>query len=152
MLPIDYHNRPDPHRPLHQLFDVHSKPTHHASPPRPGYLDRDSPHINYGSNKPSNFVPYLIGQDAHKSWGLYGGTYGQASSVTQYRPQIDYWGLRNDVKRKDGPNFNYFELGASDEMGLKHGYGMSQMNHPNLVSHTNQNNQWVRRPGSEGIY
>lgn len=125
------------------------------NPPRPGYLDRDSPPSNYGSNKPSNFVPYLIGQDAQKSWGLYGGTYGQASTgQTQYRPQIDYWGLRNDVKRKDGPNFNYFELGAGEEMNNKYGptsYGMSHISHPNHVSHTNQNNQWIRRPGSEGL-
>jgi hypothetical protein len=60
---------------------------------------------------------------------MYGGTYGSSQSSISYRPQpqsnqIDYWGLRNEVKRKDGPHqFNYFELGPTEENNVHNRYG-----------------------------
>lgn len=55
---------------------------------------------------------------------MYGGTYGGSSSSVSYRPQLDYWGLRNEIKRKDGPqHFNYFELGPVEENSVHNRYG-----------------------------
>ena len=101
---------------------------------------------------------------------MYGGTYGtsapqqSAPHHAQYRPQIDYWGLRNEMhKRKDGPqHFNYFELGPNEDNsvynryghnsnGYGHGHGQQQQSsHQYLPERINYNNQWTRRPGSEG--
>ena len=143
--PVDY-DRPDPpYRPsspdLPQQSSGYGGHHHeplpsHSSLPRPGigYIDRDPPPPNYhhkeGYPAPTNFhqklsgsfVPYMIGQD--NTWGAYGGTYGSSSSSVAYRPQINYWGLQNEIKRKDGPHqFNYFELGAGEDNSVYNRYG-----------------------------
>lgn len=131
--------------------------TDHRYPPAYGssvYLDRDPPLSNY--RKPAtNFIPYSIGED--KSYGSYGGSYG-GSSYSKY--SSNYWGLQNDIKRKDGPNFNYFELGGSKQYGDN-----SIWNYPGsrYDSHDDRNpyqdkmeygsigHSWTRRPGQDGI-
>lgn len=175
--PSDY-DRPDPpYRPL-------SKPEHPQSgyggshhheplppqspPPRPGlgYIDRDMPPsyrpkpdyhpTNFHQKPSSGFVPYMIGQD--NNWGAYGGTYGSSSGSVSYRPQIDYWGLHNEIKRKDGPqHFNYFELGPVEENSI-HRYGGPMISghddRPHHQSHPHGpmdwGQMWTRRPGVEG--
>lgn len=135
-----------------------SSSSHHESPPpRPGigssYHEREPrPPPNYHPTnfhqKPSaGFVPYLIGRD---------NSYGSVS----YRPQEDYWGLKNEIKRIDG-HFNYFELGPHDENIIYSRYGSS---HPPPPPHAppppsssshhsygmNWGTMWTRRPGMEG--
>jgi hypothetical protein len=115
-------------------YGSHHEPQ--SPPPRPSYLDRDPPPsyhrqpidyhpTNFHQKPSSGFVPYLIGQD--NAWGMYGGTYGSSHGSVSYRPQsnqIDYWGLRNEIKRKDGPHqFNYFELGPHEENSVYNRYG-----------------------------
>lgn len=183
--PNDY-DRPDP--PYHSSKpDLSSQQSggygshHHeplppqSPPPRPGigYLDRDPPRPSYHhkeeyhpSNYPqkpsSNFVPYMIGQD--NTWGTYGGTYGSTSNSVSYRPQINYWGLQNEIKRKDGPHqFNYFELGAGEDNSVHNRYGgvvgrpMGYDERPRYPEHSggaqgsmNWGQMWTRRPGVEG--
>lgn len=100
----------------------------------------------------------MIGQD--NTWGAYGGTYGVSSSSVSYRPQINYWGLQNEIKRKDGPHqFNYFELGAGEDNLVYDRYGGRPMvydERPHYQKHggahggMNWGQMWTRRPGSEG--
>lgn len=140
----------------------------HSLPSRPGYLDRDPPssyhrqpdyHPTNFHQKPAGFVPYLIGQD--NSWGMYGGTYGSSQGSVSYRPQIDYWGLKNEIKRKDGPNFNYYELGPVEDNNVHQRYGgaMSHGDRPHQPPHYQQHGSemnwgqmWTRRPSSEGEF
>ncbi|XP_070506825.1 uncharacterized protein [Chironomus tepperi] len=119
-----------------------------SSPPKPGlgYHDRDPPrpppsyHTNFHQKPSAGFVPYLIGQD---SWGSYGGSYGSVS----YRPQVDYWGLKNEIKRIDGPpHFNYFELGPIEDNSVHHRYGSPS---PPAYGQPNFGSMWTRRPGME---
>jgi hypothetical protein len=109
----------------------------------------------------------LIGQE-NNAWGMYGGTYGSSSGGSiSFRPQIDYWGLKNEIKRKDGPHFNYFELGPGEENSVYNRYGGPMPGHggherPPPYGHhqSHQSHQpngmmnwgqmWTRRPGSEG--
>lgn len=139
-----------------------------VSPPRPsihgsGYLDRDPPPPpsyhpgpqGHQGKQPGGFVPYQI---ASPSWGMYGGTYGTYGGSNgggydnmPYRPQIgDYWGLKNDVKRKDGPP-HYFEFGGygGEDNNLYTKYGHQNYGTP-YRNQINYNNQWTRRPGIEG--
>lgn len=139
-----------------------------SPPPRPGigYSDREPPShhhkpsdylpTNFHQKPSSSFVPYLIGQD--NAWGTYGGTYGSSSGSVSYRPQIDYWGLKNEIKRKDGSqNFNYFELGPMEENNVYNRYG-GPMVHGYVERerpHFDRNGMnwgqiWTRRPGTEG--
>lgn len=180
--PIDY-DRPDPpYRPLKpDLPPQHGSGygSHHhelppqSPPPRPGigYIDRDPPPSyhhkedyhpgNFHQKPSSNFVPYMIGQD--NNWGTYGGTYGSSSSAVAYRPQINYWGLTNEIKRKDGPHqFNYFELGAGEDNSVYNRYGgpmgrpSGYDERPHYIEHggghggMNYGQMWTRRPGVEG--
>lgn len=114
----------------------------------------------------------MIGQQENTAWGMYGGTYGSLSGSVSYRPQIDYWGLRNEIKRKDGPNFNYFELGPGEENSVYNRYGGPMgphgptrhggggYDHPDNPQHggdrrgyegqMNWGQMWTRRPGVEG--
>lgn len=191
--PSDY-DRPDP------PYRPHLKPEppqsggyggHHeppqSPPPRPGigYMERE-PHpppsyhpkpdyhpTNFHQKPSSGFVPYMIGQQENTAWGMYGGTYGSSSGSVSYRPQIDYWGLRNEIKRKDGPNFNYFELGPGEENSVYNRYGGPMgphgpirhggggYDHPDSPQHggdrrggyegqMNWGQMWTRRPGVEG--
>lgn len=175
--PIDY-DRPDP------PYRPDSKPElpqsggyggshHHESlppqspPPRPGlgYLDRE-PHpppnyhhkpadyhpTNFHQKPSSSFVPYLIGQD--NTWGMYGGSYGSSTGTVSYRPQVDYWGLKNEIKRKDGPqHFNYFELGPGEDNNVYNRYG-GPMGHGDRPHYPHGGmdwgQMWTRRPGVEG--
>ncbi|CRL04014.1 CLUMA_CG017132, isoform A [Clunio marinus] len=136
--PYRPHSKPDP-PPQQSGYGGHphdSLPPQ-SPPPRPGlgYIDRQ-PHppgfhhkpppdyhpTNFHQKPSSNFIPYMIGQD--NVWGTYGGVYGSTSGSISYRPQMDYWGIRNDIKRKDGPHqFNYFELGPVEENSVHHRYG-----------------------------
>lgn len=182
--PSDY-DRPDPpYRPSKPDLPPQQSSGygghHHESlppqspPPRPGlgYLDRDPPPpsyhhkedyhpTNFHQKPSSNFVPYMIGQD--NTWGAYGGTYGSSSSSVSYRPQINYWGLQNEIKRKDGPHqFNYFELGAGEDNSVYNRYGgpmerpMGYDERPHYQEHggsqggMNWGQMWTRRPGVEG--
>jgi hypothetical protein len=97
---------------------------------------------------------------------MYGGTYGSTGGSIAYRPQVDYWGLRNEIKRKDGPqHFNYFELGPSEENNIHsqygrpaQGYGERPSLHQAAYGERVQSQQggmnwgqmWTRRPGVEG--
>lgn len=149
--PSTDYDRPDPpYRPLSQPEtpshgggyggSSQHEPPPQSPPPRPGigYLDREPPPPSY-HHKPtdyhptnfhqkpsSSFIPYLIGQD--NNWGMYGGTYGSSSGSISYRPQLDYWGLRNEIKRKDGPQqFNYYELGPIEDNSVHNRYGGPMM-------------------------
>lgn len=93
------------------------------------------------------------------AWGAYGGTYGSSSGSVSYRPQIDYWGLKNEIKRKDGPHFNYFELGPIEENSVHNRYGGHMSEHmggygerPSYQHHGGMDwgQMWTRRPGVEG--
>lgn len=143
----------------------------HSPPPRPGigYIDRDDPRppppqyhpkpdyhpTNFHQKPSSGFVPYLIGQD--NAWGMYGGTYGSSSGAVAYRPQLDYWGLQNEIKRKD-QHFNYFELGPNEENSVYNRYGGPMGNSGGDRHHSQQHQSqsmnwgqmWTRRPGAEG--
>lgn len=110
---------------------------------------------------------------------MYGGSYGSNHGSVSYRPQIDYWGLRNEIKRKDGPqSFNYFELGPHEDNNVYDRYGgsmrpMGPMNYGGgrqfeqhggpPVGHSgghsgghsdamNWGQMWTRRPGVEGKF
>lgn len=144
-------------------------------PPSSLYLDRDppppsrpisdrpssSPSYHHHSAKPSTqLIPYSIGED--KSWGSYGGSYG-GSTYSKY--SSNYWGLQNDIKRKDDQRFNYFELGGY--AGPPHGGGSgdnSVWNYPGSryddrqpPPYKDKNNygsvgsSWTRRPGQDGM-
>ena len=159
-----------PSRPLSPSggYGHHEPPQ--SPPPRPGigYMDRE-PHPPYHPTnfhqKPSNsFIPYLIGQD--NAWGMYGGTYGSTGGSISYRPQVDYWGIRNEIKRKDEQNhFNYFELGPHEENSVYNRYGGpsgygDRPHHNERPSPpqsgydsrgpANWGQMWTRRPGAEG--
>lgn len=131
-----------------------SRPEHYPPSSSGGgssiYLDRDPPSYRKPTN---NFIPYTIGQD--NSWGSYGGSYG-GSSYSKH--SSNYWGLQNDVKRKDGPHFNYFELGGSNGA---HGdnsiwsypgsrYEASPDRYPYGMDKASYGNSWTRRPGPDG--
>ncbi|XP_055644671.1 uncharacterized protein LOC129780428 isoform X2 [Toxorhynchites rutilus septentrionalis] len=139
-----------------------NRPTGHR--PRHPYEDRDPPPppaAQYPSHgeKTSTFIPYLIGQDVHKNWGTYGGSYGH-SGTDSYKSISDYWGIRNEIKRYDGPSFNYFELRNEhhpDENiiwtygGRKYGYDDTRSlivpeHRPDRVHFVHQ---WTRRPGHD---
>lgn len=161
-------NRPDPpyqtglkpdSPPQQQSYGSNSPSHHNEAPlPRPGlgsgnYHEREPRPPYHPTNfhqKPSaGFVPYLIGRD---------NSYGSAS----YRPQGDYWGLKNEIKRVDGPNhFNYFELGMPHEENTIYSrYGSSHSPPPppppppshsqNSYDSMNWGTMWTRRPGMEG--
>ncbi|XP_065081067.1 uncharacterized protein LOC135703711 [Ochlerotatus camptorhynchus] len=148
--PYPEEDRPFIHRPRHPYEDRDSAP-----PPLP-------PPSQYPSHseKPNTFIPYLIGKDATKNWGAYGGTYGHSGSDS-YKTNSDYWGLRNEVKRYDGPTFNYFELKnehhPEDNTILHYGgrkYGYEDPNalaipdyRPDRIAHFGP--QWTRRPGHD---
>ncbi|KAL7029998.1 hypothetical protein ACKWTF_006468 [Chironomus riparius] len=145
-----YHPSPSkPDSPPQESISYGSGSNHGPnSPPKPGlgYHDRDSVrpppsyHTNFHQKPSAGFVPYLIGQD---SWGSYGGSYGSVS----YRPQVDYWGLKNEIKRIDGPpQFNYFELGPIEDNSVHHRYGSPS---PPSYGHPNFGSMWTRRPGLE---
>lgn len=153
-----YHRPPQDHPPpsnsgYGSVVELHhgggGEPSHNA-PPRPGigFADRE-PSQHKNNYHPTNFhqkpfIPYLIGQE---NWGQYGGNYG-----SQRPPMNDYWGLKNEIKRKDGPNFNYYELGPHEENSVYNRYGGSgegphrggQGGAPNWAQ------MWTRRPGTEG--
>ena len=161
----DYHSKPDYNSKPDYISkpDYNSKPAYHEKPeyrPKPDYNP-----TNFHQKPGSAFVPYLLGHDLQNTWGMYGGTYGtsapqqSAPQHAQYRPQIDYWGLRNEMnKRKDGPqHFNYFELGPNEYNSVynryghnSHGYGHQQQSPNQYLPEVNYKNQWTRRPGSEG--
>ncbi|XP_038108498.1 uncharacterized protein LOC6048997 [Culex quinquefasciatus] len=140
-------SRPIPHRPRHPYEDRDPPPAPPAQyPPQ-------------HSDKPNSFIPYLIGQDAQKNWGVYGGSYGHSGSD---KHTSDYWGIRNEVKRYDGPSFNYFELRNEQHHpenensilsygGRKYAYDDPQAlvipdHRPDRVHF---GHQWVRRPSHE---
>jgi hypothetical protein len=156
-------DRPDP--PYRPSPSDHQQPNvgygsavevhHHEPVPRPGlgYGEHKSPPGYHPTNfhqKP--FIPYMIGQP-EGNWGAYGGG--------GFRPQMaDYWGLKNEIKRKDGPNqFNYFELGQHEENSVYNRYGSSHHGHiegpyrggnPSTAIGPNWSQMWTRRPGTEG--
>lgn len=126
-------------------------PSHHHLQPSPNYHP-----TNFHQKPSAGFVPYMIGSHEN-SWGMYGGSYGSAS----YRPQnSDYWGLKNEIKRIDGPQqFNYYELGpVEDNSVYHHRYGGAQSmpmpQHPAAppppYGPMNFGSMWTRRPGMEG--
>jgi hypothetical protein len=128
-------------------------------PPPPGYHQGSKPGLG---PSPGSYVPYQISGANFGSYGTYGGSYGYGGSTSTggsygggyespmmpYRPQTDYWGLRNDVKRKDGP-FNYEFGGFGEDNNLYTKYGHNNYGTP--YRHQMQN-QWTRRPGSEGMF
>lgn len=140
---------------------------HHHPPSSPNrfpssslYLDRDPPPgrptIGDGGRPPSSYskpstqlIPYSIGED--NSWGSYGGTYGGGSTYSKY--SSNYWGLQNDIKRKDDHRFNYFELG-----GYGGGGDNSVWNYPgsryddrrDKNQYASLGSSWTRRPGQDG--
>ncbi|XP_055593416.1 uncharacterized protein LOC129744747 isoform X2 [Uranotaenia lowii] len=149
--PFTYHeDRPMIHRPRHPYEDRDPPPQPPAQPQYPSH-----------NEKPNSFIPYLIGQDAHKNWGTYGGSYGN-SGTDSYKSISDYWGLRNEVKRYDGPTaFNYFELKNEHHVddnaiwsygGPKYSYEDSHAliipDHRPL-DRIPYGHQWSRRPGNE---
>lgn len=138
------------------------RPAPHQSYPPPGpsiYLDRDppppaQPPMN-GQHKPSGYRP---DDNKDMQWGSYGGRYGSSGATNQY--SSDYWGLRNNIQRKDDQHFNYFELGGSK-------YGPSGMDNSiwsypgSKYNNDDRNwfkdkksegagNMWTRRPGQDG--
>ncbi|XP_050078960.1 uncharacterized protein LOC126565793 [Anopheles maculipalpis] len=161
-----YETRPEYPRPIHHE-DI--RPVHR---PRHPYEDRDPPppppaapppsHIStvqqYG-NKPSTFIPYLIGQNIHKNGGIYGGSYGPSFNTDSYKSISDYWGLRNEIKRYDSPSFNYFELRNDHHFddnnvwsygGSKYGYEDDHPPiHPYVEHRPGFGQQWIRRPSHE---
>ncbi|XP_053691927.1 uncharacterized protein LOC128740411 [Sabethes cyaneus] len=141
-------HRPPAHRPRHPYED--------REPPRP---PTSPAHYPVQGEKPIGFIPYLIGQDAHKNWGVYGGSYGH-SGTDSYKSVSDYWGIRNEIKRYDGPSFNYFELRSDHHLddnsiwsygGRK--YGFDDPNALSIPDHRPDRghfgHQWSRRPGLE---
>lgn len=139
------------------------------------YLDRDPPpqqpsaHHQSTHYRKSPYAPYSIGED--KSWGSYGGSYG-GSSYSKY--SSNYWGLENEIKRKDGPHFNYFELGGMPNGG-QHGDnsvwsypgsrydsvggggggagaggGGDSHSFMDKIHYGSLGNLWTRRPGQDG--
>lgn len=157
----DYYDRPDhfrpPYRPGPDYSPYRPYREHDRShrpyplPPPPSvshiYYERDRP----DHKKPSRFIPYLIGTD---DWATYGGGYGGVS----YSKDSDYWGIRNENRRKDGPDFNYFDLGGRHkyEYGEDNyiwSYPGSKYNFDNRYpprDRPDYGSQWTRRPGPDG--
>ncbi|XP_058448113.1 uncharacterized protein LOC131428297 isoform X1 [Malaya genurostris] len=145
-IPYQEDHRPIMNRPRHPYED--------RDPP-PSSQSQYSPH----NDKPTNFVPYLIGQDAQKNWGVYGGSYGHSGGES-YKSASDYWGIRNEIKRYDGPTFNYFELRndqpPDENIIWNYGgrkYGLDDPHALSIPEHRpdrgNYGQQWSRRPGLE---
>lgn len=151
--PSNYPSAPaayNPQQPEYPTPIRPQSPNHHT-----GYLDRDPP-PGYGQNqgsRPNNYIPYQIAQEQSPSWGVYGGTYGsggQTASATgvHYRPPYDYWGLRNDIKRKDGPMYHE-PAGYGNDNNVYTKYGHQSYGTP-YRQQFDYNSHWTRRPGNEG--
>lgn len=115
------------------------------------YLDREREIPPY--RKPSKpFIPYTINKE-NSSLASYGGNYGGSYN----QQSTDYWGLSNDIHRKDH-NFNYFNLGGSKFNPNEN----SVLSYPGSRYDTDKYNSqqdkdrnyygslWTRRPGPDG--
>lgn len=149
-----YQSGPKPEPPQQSYGGSNSISSHHESP-RPGlgssFHEREPHHppsnyhpTNFHQKPQAGFVPYLIGRDNSYGYGSFG--------AVSYRPQVDYWGLKNEIKRVDGPpHFNYFELGPHEENSVYNRYGSSHPPPPPPQSYgMSWGTSWTRRPGMEG--
>lgn len=147
-------NKPRPSYPTPDDYNRYPPPPP-STPLRPSYNNIDRGDQGY-SSKPA-FIPYLIGQSY--------GSYGSKHSEQHNKYSVDYWGIRgNEDYRKEGSNFNYYELGMGTKYhnvpaensvwnypGSRYG-GHESGGHlqENNYNHINHSNQWTRRPGPEG--